>query len=192
MQPQTFLTPEQYLEIARAAEYKSEYYDGEMIPRAGACAAHCLVVMNVIGGLAQQLRPKPGLIFGSDMRLQVGCNGRYSYPDVIAVSGKPQYLDKCQDVLLNPTLIVEVLSPSTESFDRGRKFGYYRSIPSLADYLLISSERMSAELYTRQPDGRWLLAAAEQPQDTLEIASIGCRLTVADLYEKVDLTSSAE
>jgi Uma2 family endonuclease len=120
------------------------------------------------------------------MRTQLGSNRRYTYPDVIVVCDEPRYLDEQQDTLLNPTLIVEVLSPSTESFDRGRKFAYYRSIASLAHYLMVASERVSADLYARQPDGRWLLTAVEQPQDILEIPSIDCRLTLADLYEKVE------
>ena len=191
-QPKTFITPEQYLEIERAAELKSEYYDGEMFAMAGARADHNLIVANAIFLFAQQLRDKPCRTYPSDMRIRVGSNHRYTYPDAIVVCREPQYLDDRRDTLLNPTVIIEILSPSTETFDRGRKFAYYRTIGSLSDYLLISSDRMSAELYTRQSDGRWVLTAVENPQDTLEIPSIGCRVALADLYEKVDLTSAAE
>lgn len=163
-----------------------------MYAMAGGRAAHNVVVMNVGASLHQQLRSKPRVTYSSDMRVQVGSDHRYTYPDVTVVCEEAQFLDERRDTLLNPTLIVEVLSPTTESFDRGRKFGYYRSIPSLRDYLLVSTERTSAELYTRQPDGRWLLTAAEHPQDVLDIPSIGCTLALADIYEKVDLTAAAE
>lgn len=191
-QPKTLLTPEQYLEIERAADFKSEYYDGEMFAMAGAGADHNLIAANVIADLHRQLRSKPCLTYPSDMRTRVGSNRRYTYPDVVVVCGEPQYLDERRDTLLNPTLVVEVLSPSMEKFDRGRKFAYYRSIESPTYYLMVSSERMSAELYTRQTDGRWVLTPADQPQDIIDLPSINCRLTLADLYEKVDLTSAAE
>ena len=184
-----YLTPEQYLKIERAAERKSEYYDGEMFAMDGAREGHNLIVANLISHLGQQLRSKPCRVYPSDMRVRLGSTTRYSYPDVVVVSGEPQFLDEQFDTLLNPTLLVEVLSPSSESFDRGRKFGYYRSIDSLRDYLMVSSERMSADLYTRQPDGRWLLAmAAEEPRDAIEIPSINCRVTLSDIYDKVEFT----
>jgi Uma2 family endonuclease len=191
-QPKTFITPEQYLEIERAAEFKSEYYDGEMFAMAGARANHNLIVANSIFQLTLQLRPKPCRTYPSDMRTRVGSNRRYTYPDVVVVCGEPQYLDEQQDTLINPTLIVEVLSPSTEKFDRGKKFAYYRSIESLVHYLMISSDRMSAELYTRETDGRWVLSPAEQPNDVIDLPAINARLTLADLYEKVDLAAAAE
>ena len=185
-QPKTLVTPEQYLELERQAEYKSEYYDGEMYSMAGAREAHNLIALNVAGEFRQQLRTRPCRAYPSDMRVQVSASRRYSYPDVTVVCGEPRFLDERRDTLLNPTLIVEVLSPSTELFDRGRKFAYYRTLGSLADYLLVASERVGAELFTRQPDGRWLLTEATRMEDTIEIASVDCRLTLADLYEKVE------
>jgi Uma2 family endonuclease len=184
-QPKTYLTPEQYLEIERAAEYKSEYYQGEMFAMAGAKWNHNLIAGNLVGGLRQQLRSRPCGVTPSDMRVLVSASGLYTYPDVIVVCGEPRFLDDRQDTLLNPTLIVEVLSPSTEAYDRGRKFEHYRSLESLAEYLLVSSQRVSAELYARQPDGRWLLTAANRLEDTLELPATGCRLALGDIYEKV-------
>jgi len=175
------VTPEQHLETGCTAAS----YIGETSAMQGGQASHSLIVVNVVSGLRRLLRSTPHLTFISGMRTQAG-SALYLYPDAIVVCGKPQYLDARQDVLLNPTLVVEVLSPSTESFDRGRKFAYYRTIDSLQDYLMVSSERISAELYTRQPDGRWVLTAADQPRDSIEIPSIGCILTLAALYEKVD------
>ena len=121
------------------------------------------------------------------MRVQVTATGLYTYPDVTVVCGKPEFLDSLLDTLLNPTLIVEVLSPSTEAYDRGRKFENYQSIESLREYLLVSSDRMRADLFSRQPDGRWLLSSATAPADAVDLQSLQCRLVLADVYEKVSL-----
>ncbi len=188
-QPKTFLTPEQYLEIERKAEFKSEYFQGQMFAMAGAREAHNLIVFNVATELGQQLRKRPCRAYVNVMRVRVNATGLYTYPDVAAVCGEPQFLDEQRDTLLNPSLIVEVLSPSTEAYDRGRKFQHYRSVESVAEYLLVSSERVSAELFTRQPDGRWLLTAVDGLEDSLDLQSIGTHLALADLYEKVDLTA---
>jgi Uma2 family endonuclease len=186
-QPKNHLTPEQYLEIERKAEYKSEYYQGEMFAIAGASLAHNRIVTAAIIDLGQQLRRGPSEVFGSDMRVAVTATGLYTYPDAVVVCGEPQLLDGQLDTLLNPTLIVEVLSPSTEAFDRGRKFGHFRTIKSLKEYLLISSELIGAELFARQADERWTLTAdAKRLEDTIELESVGCRIKLADLYEKVE------
>ncbi len=185
-QPKTFLTPEQYLEIERKAEYKSEYFGGEMFAMAGAREAHILIVGNVVSQIHSQVRSGPSRVYTSNMRVRVGATGLYTYPDVVVVCGEPRFLDEQRDTLLNPTLVVEVLSPTTEAYDRGRKFEHYRSLESLKEYLLIASERIGAELFTRQPSGQWLLTAATRPEETIELPSVACRVTLADLYEKVE------
>ncbi len=184
----TFLTPEQYLEIERKAEFKSEYYQGEMFAMGGARWTHNRLVANLIATLHQQLRSRACQTLPSDMRVRVCSTGLYTYPDVIVVCGEPQFLDETRDTLLNPSLIVEVLSPSTEAYDRGLKFEHYRSVESVNEYLLVSSERVSAELYTRQTGGHWLLTVAGRMEDSLDLQSVGAHLALADLYEKVDLT----
>ena len=184
--PKTFLTPEQYLEIERQAAYKSEYYQGEVFAMAGAGLAHNVLVANVVAGLHSQLRSRPCRVLPSDMRVLVAATGLYTYPDAVVVCGDPQFTDQRSDTLTNPKLIVEVLSPSTEAYDRGRKFEQYGAIASLQEYLLIASDRVHVDLYTRQPDGRWLLTSANRPEDTLELESVSCRLSLAELYEKVD------
>src|ERR1017187_4534726 len=189
--PKSYLTPEQYLEIERKAEFKSEYYQGEMFAMSGAREGHNLIVWNLAAELHRQLRKKPCRAYINDMRVRVNATGLYTYPDVTAVCGEPKFLDDTRDTLLNPSLIVEVLSPSTEAYDRGRKFEHYRSVESVSEYLLVSSERVSAELYTRQPDGRWLLTAAAHMEDSLDLQSVGVHLALADLYEKVDLAAPA-
>jgi Uma2 family endonuclease len=186
----TFLTPEQYLEIEREAEFKSEYFQGEMFLMSGAREPHNLIVVNLVSTLHQQLRIGPCRIFANDMRVRVTATGLYTYPDVVAVCSEPQFLDETRDTLLNPSLIVEVLSPSTEIYNRIRKFEHYRSVESVGEYLMIASERVSAELYTRQPDGRWMLTAANRMEDSLELQSVGAHLALADLYEKVDLPAA--
>jgi Uma2 family endonuclease len=185
-QPKTFLTPEQYLEIERKAEFKSEYYQGEMFLMGGAREGHNLIVLNLASELRQQLRKRPCRAYMNDMRVRVNATGLYTYPNVAAVCGEPQFLDETRDTLLNPSLIVEVLSPSTEIYNRVRKFEHYRSVESVSEYLMLASERVSAELYTRQPDGRWLLTAVNRLEDSLDLESVGVRLALADLYEKVD------
>jgi len=184
----SYLTEEQYLEIERKAEFKSEYYQGEMFAMVGARQAHGLIIFNAVRELSQQLRHRPCEGYSNEMRVRVTPVGLYTYPDVVIVCGEPKFLDDRRDNLLNPTVIIEVLSPSTEAYDRGQKFELYGSLESLAEYLLISSERVRAELFTRQPDGRWLLTAKSSLEDSLELQSIDCRLLLADLYEKVEFS----
>jgi Uma2 family endonuclease len=184
----TFLTPEEYLTIERQAEYKSEYFAGEMFAMAGAAERHNLIVTNIVRELSGQTRHRPCRVYPSDMRVRVSATGLYTYPDVIALCGEPKFFDDRRDTLLNPGLIVEVVSPSTEAYDRGRKFDHYQSIESLAEYLLVASDRVHADLYRRQPDGLWVLSPAGEPGDTVELPSIGCSLLLADVYEKVDFT----
>ena len=182
----TLLTEEQYLEIERKAERKSEFHDGEMFAMAGAGAAHNQLVWNVIAHLGRQLGSGPYRGCPSDMRVRVSATGLYTYPDIVVVCGKPQFPDGHTDTLLNPTLIVEVLSPSTEAYDRGRKFEHYRSLPSLRQYLLVASERVETELRTRQPDGQWLLSFASKGEDVIDLESVGAHLLVSEIYSGVE------
>ena len=186
--PKTYLTPEQYLEIERKAEFKSEYYQGEMFAMSGARFAHIQIVANAMRELGLQLLDRPCQPLSSDMRVCVAPVGLYTYPDVVVVCGELKFLDGTFDTLLNPTVIIEVLSESTEAYDRGRKFEHYRPLESLAEYLLVSSERVSVERYTRQPDGSWNYIAKASLEDSLDLQSVGCHLALADLYEKVEFT----
>jgi Uma2 family endonuclease len=156
---------------------------------AGGSRRHARLAANLLRDLGNQLRGGRCEIYTSDMRVWVGATGLYTYPDVTVVCGQPQLADEHGDTLLNPTFIAEVLSPTTEGYDRGRKFEHYRTIPSLSEYLLVAQDRIHVDLYTRQPDGRWILSEAGRLEDSLELRSIECRLSLADLYEKVDLSS---
>jgi Uma2 family endonuclease len=184
-QAKPFLTPEQYLEIERKAEFKSEYYQGEMFAMGGARYAHNVVAGSLIRELGQQLRDVPCTVCSSDQRVLISATGLYTYPDAVVVCGEPKFLDGEFDVLLNPVLLVEVLSPSTEAYDRGRKFEHYRAIESLQAYLMVAADRVQADLFTRQPDGAWLLTSANRLEDILALPSIACQLPLANLYEKV-------
>jgi Uma2 family endonuclease len=128
--------------------------------------------------------PDRAAFYGSDMRVSIGSHD-YVYPDVSAVCGAPQFLDLTRDTLLNPNLIVEVLSPYTEAYDRGRKFELYQSNPSFTEYLLLASDRVHADFYVRQPGGLWLRSSFGELGNTITLESTNCRLTLADLYEKV-------
>jgi Uma2 family endonuclease len=185
------LSAEQYLEIERKAEFRSEYFDGKMFAMVGAKRVHNLIVAHPVRELDQQLRSRPCDVYPSDMRIYMPSTGLYAYPDVVAVCGESRFLDDEEDTLLNPGLLIEVLSPSTEAYDRGRKFEHYRSIESLREYLLVASDRMHADLYTRQPDSRWLLTSADKLEDSLTLESVGAQLTLADLHEKVEWSTSA-
>jgi Uma2 family endonuclease len=179
--PNSFITPEQYLEIERKAEFKSEYLNGEMFAMAGAKRVHNLIVANLVSLLHDQFRSRPCEVYPGDMRVFMPATGLYAYPDVVAICGEPRFRDDQDDTLLNPALIVEVLSPSTELYDRTRKFQHYKSIESVREYLLVASDHLQADLYTRQPDGRWMLTSAGELEDSLTLESVGAQLTLADL-----------
>jgi Uma2 family endonuclease len=184
--PRTLLTPAEYLEIERRAEYKSEYYRGEMFAMAGAREAHNLINGNAYREFSNQLRSGSCRVYANDMRVHIPARGLYTYPDHVVVCDKPQFIDGEFDTLLNPLIIGEVVSPSTEVYDRTEKFEHYQTIPSLKEYLLLSSERMHADLFTRGNNGKWVLSTAGQPEESILFASIPCRLVLKDLYEKVE------
>jgi Uma2 family endonuclease len=186
-QAQQRYTPEEYLALERQAPYKSEYYAGEIFAMAGASRWHNLIVTNVIGELRSQLKGRPCTTYPSDMRVKISPTGLYAYPDVTVVCGEARFEDQQQDTLLNPTLIVEVLSESTEAYDRGGKFAHYRKLDSLLEYVLITQAKPHIEHYVRQPDNRWLLAEADSLSDTAHLLSIDCHLALAEVYDKVDI-----
>jgi len=190
MQPKPRITPEEYLAQERAAERKSEYFDGEVFAMAGASPAHALIVTNVVAELRDKLRSRDCTVYSSDLRVKVGATGLYTYPDVVVVCGEPQFDDEQEDTLLNPNVIVEVLSKSTQDYDRGGKFEQYRTIDSFAEYVLIGQDKPHVEHFARQPDGRWILTETNRLGDQIELPSISARLALADVYEKVKFPSA--
>ena len=186
-QHKVFLSPEEYLAIERAAETRSEYFDGEMFAMVGASREHNLIVINLSRELSQQLKGKPCEAYANDMRVRIPSTGLYTYPDVVVVCSEPIFEDEHVDTLLNPTLIVEVLSESTESYDRGKKFSNYRSVESLSEYLLVAQDEYRIEQYLRQSDGTWLYSEAHSLTDHVQLTSIQCALMLKEVYDKVSL-----
>ena len=182
-------TPAQYLAMERAAETKHEYFNGRIYAMSGAQRSHVRVATNVVILLGTQLRGRPCEVFNSDMRIRVSATGLYTYPDVSALCGEPEFEDEEVDVLLNPTVLVEVLSKSTEAYDRGRKFDHYRSIPMLREYVLFEQDQARVEHYVR--DGasgdRWGLTVVRGLDATLELPAVGCTLPLRDVYDRVEL-----
>jgi Uma2 family endonuclease len=189
-QPKSPCTPEQYLELERKAEYRSEYYAGETFAMAGATRAHILITGNIAREVSLALRDRPCEVYANEMRVQIGRSRAYVYPDLVVACGEPQFTDSFLDTLTNPILIIEVLSKSTEGYDRGFKSEQYRTIDSLREYALVSTAKEHIELYTRQEDGRWLLSEVSGRDSEVRFASIGCVLKLGSAYEKVDLTKS--
>jgi Uma2 family endonuclease len=188
-QSKPYLTPEQYLEIERKAEFKSEYYRGEMYAMAGASTEHAQIVANLMRELGNHLRGRSCRLFSNDVRLCVKPDGLYTYPDVMVICGALQRLAGAPDTIVNPTIIIEVLSDSTEAYDRGRKFELYRSLETMAEYILIASRCVSVNRFVRQADGTWSFRAQTDLADTLDLAPIDCHLRLADLYELVTFDS---
>lgn len=181
-----FITVEEYLAREREAEYKSEYLNGEIFAMAGASRPHNLIAGNIYGELYIQLKNRSCNVYPSDMRLKVSRTSLYTYPDVMVVCGEEQFDDDDEDTLLNPTLIVEVLSKSTERRVRGEKFEHYSKLGSLQEYLLVAQNRPRLELFTKQGVGRWLLAEFESLDEVVKLTSINCELALKDVYLKVN------
>lgn len=176
-------TPEQYLALERKAAVRSEYFHGEITTRAGASRLHNLITGNLYRVISTHLLDRPGEVYIGDMRVHVGPSSLYTYPDVVAVSGEPRFEDDEFDTLLNPTLIAEVLSDSTEADDRGRKFSAYRRLDSLREYVLVAQDRVQVELYARR-GGQWVLSESTGLDDRLRLDSIGCELSLSEIYAK--------
>ncbi len=187
----TTISPEEYLAQERQAETKSEYVDGEVYAMTGASGPHNTISVNLILALGPQVRSGSCNIYANDMRVRVGRRA-YLYPDVVVVCGEVELEDDGVDTLLNPTLVVEVLSPSTEDYDFGKKFALYRSIPSLQEYVLVAQDRCHVVHYARQGDNTWLLSETRSLDDAISLSSIGCRLALRDVYQRVEFPAEAE
>ncbi len=183
--PQRLLTPHEYLAQERRAEFKSEYLRGEVFAMAGASYEHTLIKDNVSGEARIQLKSGPCRVLTSDMRVRVSATGLYTYPDIVIVCDEPQFEDRVMDTLLNPRVIVEVLSDSTEKYDRGAKFGHYRQIASLQEYVLVAQDRPLVERYVRQTDQSWVLTEVADLAKTFAFASIQVSIPLADIYAGV-------
>ena len=184
--PKTIISEKEYLEDERKSLHKSEYYNGEIFAMARATKTHNKIVASVILAIGEYLKGKNCSFFPSDLRVHNTENSLYTYPDVIVVCGEEKYLDDEFDTLLNPTVLVEVLSPATEDYDRGTKFKLYRTIPSLQNYLLVSSTEFAAEVYTRQANDEWILNTAQGKSSHIHISALNYDLSLSDIYAQVD------
>lgn len=183
--PKKLYTPEEYLEVEREAEYKSEYFDGEIFAMAGASEEHNLIAGNIFASLHSQVRKQGRRAYISDMRIDMSKKGLYAYPDVVVVCGESEFSDKHKDNLTNPQVIIEVLSKSTEAKDRGFKFMRYRKLATFAEYLLVSQDKLNVEHYVRQSDNRWIMTEISSLEDTVKLSSIQCDLKMSDIYEMI-------
>jgi Uma2 family endonuclease len=180
-----YISPQEYLALERKADYKSEYLHGEVFAMTGASRKHNLIAVNIASALEQELRSKPCEVYANDMRVKVTAAGLYTYPDVAVVCGEPKFEDESFDTLQNPTLLIEILSKSTERYDRIAKSDYYRKLDSLAEHLLVAQEEYRIEQYSRQPDGHWLLEVTSSLEGVVDLRSLDCSLALTRVYNKV-------
>lgn len=182
---QPIVTPAEYLALERRAREKSEYVNGRIYAMSGASRLHSLIVVNILRVVSTQLLGRPCEAHGNDMRVKVQHTGMYTYPDVVALCEEPRLEDGEFDTLLNPSVIVEVLSPSTESYDRGEKFAHYRRLESLREYVLVAQVTRRVEHFRREGDS-WVLTEISEPDGELRLSSIGCVLKLTDIYNRIE------
>ncbi len=189
--PKPRLSEEEHLSIERAAEYKSEFWDGAMYAMAGAGSRHGIIGLNIVAELHAQFRGRRCRAYLNDLRVRVADSGMYAYPDVIALCGEPQFLDAREDTLLNPQLLVEVLSPGNERSDRAEKLRRYRQLESLTDLLFVAQDRVFIEHWSREPavPHVWTYFEYSQLTDSIPLVSLQARLALTDLYENVDFST---
>jgi Uma2 family endonuclease len=189
--PKRRLSEQDYLAIERESEFKSEFFDGEMFAMAGGSRKHSLIASNITRELGNQLSGRPCVVFNSDLRVKVEPTGLYTYPDASVVCGPVMSPPGSDDILLNPILVVEVLSDSTEAYDRGKKFGHYRRISSLLDYLLVSQREPHVELFSRTGH-QWTFQEATDEASSIHLPGLQITLSLAAVYLKVSEITSAE
>jgi Uma2 family endonuclease len=190
--PTVLLTPQEYLERERAADFRSEYYRGELFAMAGARFEHTRIKDNVSRYAGNQLENTPCQMVTSHLRVKVSATGLYTYPDALVVCDEPQFEDAVRDTLLNPRTIIEVLSESTEKYDRGDKFEHYQRVPSVQEYVLISQDRPRVEHFVRQADGKWAYKSVEGLAETFAFASVPVQILLAEIYRGVTFPEPGE
>jgi Uma2 family endonuclease len=186
------LSPQEYLARERKAEFRSEFYRGEMFAMSGASWEHALIKDNLAREAGNQLKTGPCRTLTSDLRVKVSATGLYTYPDVLIVCDEPKFEDEVFDTLLNPDAIVEVLSDSREKYDRGAKFGHYRQVPSIREYVLIAQDRALVERYVRQADDTWVLTAFTDMAQSFSFATIPVTIPMSDIYRGVKFPEASD
>jgi Uma2 family endonuclease len=182
----TYVTPDEYLAAERLSEDRSEYLDGGVYPMTGASVNHSQIVLNVATEISTQLRTRPCRVLVIDLKVRLPDSRKFFYPDVTVICDELQYHDDRRDIILNPNLVIEVLSPSTEAFDRGAKFRAYQMIESLKEYVLVSQDKPVVEQFVRQSDGKWTYTAVTGLESSLLLPSVECNLNLSAVYDKVD------
>ncbi len=185
------MSPEKYLDLERAAEFRHEYYNGRMYAMSGGSYPHAIVIGNMAYALRSGLGKRPCVVATSDLRVRVSPNGLYTYPDIAVVSGPPKLLDGHKDTLLNPILIAEVLSPSTEACGRGFKSAQYRTLESLQEYALVSQTEPRAEVFRRQSSGDWLLSEAVGLDAMCRFESLNSSVALSEIYANISFGDEA-
>lgn len=183
--PKTVLTPQEYLARERMADSRSEFYRGKMIAMAVSSWGHTLIKDNLTREAGDHLKNGPCKVLTSDLRVKITATGLYTYPDIVMVCEEPQFEDDRFDTLLNPRVIVEVLSDSTEKYDRGTKFAHYRQLPSVQEFVLVAQDRPFVERYVRQADGSWLMTAFSEMTQTFAFGTVAAHVAFADIYRGV-------
>jgi len=186
------ISTQEYLRSERQATFKSEFFQGETFAMVGGSAHHSLIAANFVGEARQALKDRPCAVFSSDLRVRVQPTGLYTYPDATIVCGELEFNDEQHDTITNPTVIVEVLSDSTEKYDRGRKADHYRQIASLKELVLIAQDHPHIERFTRRPDGGWLFHEEKNLTASFELPSLGISVMLSELYRNVRFKSATE
>lgn len=181
-----YVTPDEYLAVERLSETRSEYLDGVVCPMTGGSLTHIQITGNLVIELGTQLRSRPCRVLAIDLKVRMPDSRKFFYPDVTVVCDKPQFHDERRDIILNPVLIIEVLSPSTEAFDRGAKFQAYQTIESLKEYVLVAQDSPTIEQFVRQADGKWTYTAVTGLESSIVLPSVECTLNLSAVYDKVD------
>jgi Uma2 family endonuclease len=188
---QRYYTPEEYLELETAADYKSEYIDGQIIPMAGGSTNHNQISVNLTSELNFAFKRQAFKVFMSDVRLWIPERHIYTYPDVMVIKGEPEYFQNRTDTILNPMLIVEVLSKGTKGYDRESKFDAYRTIPSFQEYLLIDQTRIHVERFFKTGTKQWSFYEYDESDEVIALTKVLFQISIADLYNKVELKAEA-
>jgi Uma2 family endonuclease len=182
----SFFSPEEYLAFERGTDARHEYLDGHVYAMAGESIEHSRICVNVAGELRARLKGRPCEVLSPNMKVVTSPSGLFSYPDVVVICGEPQFYDERRDILTNSTVVFEVLSPSTEAYDRGEKFLRYRTqIATLREYVLVSQHRPLVEHYVRQPDGSWSYSSAGDLSESIDLPSIDCHLPLSEIYDRI-------
>jgi Uma2 family endonuclease len=189
---QRYYSPQEYLELEEAAEFRSEYHAGEIIPMTGGTPNHNQIAGNFYAAILAALRGQPYRVFMTDLRLWIPQRKIYTYPDVMVASRPVELLEGRKDTITNPLMIAEVLSISTESYDRGKKFEHYRTIPTFQEYILIDQYRMHVDQFSKTEKGRWLFSEYDGEAAVLSLTCVQLQIPLPDIYQEIEFEAEED